>query len=151
MEQLNSLLNNKGQLILSILFVIYLVIGLKMPPEIATVFDTMGGKIIIALVALSLFVNANPIVGILGIFVAYQLIKTSADTTGRSSMEQFYPVDRKKWGSFTPTNQFPYTLEQEMVKKMAPTKFNTEYVKAPYKPVLEYNGDAAPINYKGVI
>jgi hypothetical protein len=146
MEQLNSLLNNKGQLILSILFVIYLVIGLKMPPEIATVFDTMGGKIIIALVALSLFVNANPIVGILGIFVAYQLIKTSADTTGRSSMEQFYPVDRKKWGSFTPTNQFPYTLEQEVVKNMTTQKFNTSYVKAPFRPSLDDTHDAAPLS-----
>jgi len=33
-------------------------------------------------------------------------------------------------------------LEQEMVKRMAPQKFNTNYVKPTYKPMLEDIYDA---------
>jgi hypothetical protein len=58
-------------------------------------------------------------------------------------MEKYYPTETSKWSPFSPRHQFPYTLEQEMVKKMAPQKFNTNYKKAPYKPVLEDNHDAA--------
>ena len=144
MEQFSALLEKKNmpQLFLIVLFMIYLVLGFEMPKELANVIDTSFGKIIIALSAISLFAYANPILAVLGTVVAYQLIKSSAVTTGTSAMDQFYPVEKKKWGGFTPTNQFPYTLEQEMVKKMAPVKFNTEYVKAPYRPLLEDTRDA---------
>ena len=151
MEHWNTLLHNKGQLILTILFVIFLITGLKMPSEIANVIDTNVGKILIALGALSLFAYTNPILAVLGVVVSYQLINSAAETTGTKAMDQYFPISKKQWGAFTPTNQFPYTLEQEMVQKMTPTKFNTDYVKPPYKPVLENNGDAAPVNYNGAI
>ena len=148
MEQLTSLIEKKNmpQLALIILFIIYLVLGFKMPEPLANVIDTLPGKIMVVLSALSLFAYANPILAVLGLVVAYQLIKSSATTTGTAAMDQFYPVNKEKFGAFTPTNQFPYTLEQEMVKKMAPTKFNTEYVKAPYRPLLEDTKDAAYLN-----
>jgi hypothetical protein len=50
-------------------------------------------------------------------------------------------------------NQFPYTLEQEVVKKMAPlnkadTSGSNTYS---FNPVLDDLHDAAPVNYTGVI
>ena len=148
MEYLNNLLEKKNmsQLVLVILFIIYLLMGFKTPDSIASMIDTAFGKIVVAMIALLLFAYSNPILGVLGIFVAYQLVRGASIKTGMASLEEYYPTEEKKWTPFTPAHQFPYTLEQEVVKKMAPQKFNTNYVKATYKPTLEETYDAAYVN-----
>ena len=137
---------NMPQLVLSILFVIYLVMGFQMPENVAELIDTSFGKIIVAIIALMLFAYSNPVLGILSLLVAYQLIKGASIKTGMAGLEEFYPTEAKKWSPFTSTNQFPYTLEQEVVKNMTTQKFNTEYVKAPFRPTLEDTHDASPLN-----
>ena len=147
MEYFNELLEkrNMSQLVLVILFIIYLVMGFKTPDSVASMIDTTFGKIVVALMALLLFAYSNPILGVLGIFVAYQLVRGASIKTGMAALEAYYPTEEKKWTPFTPANQFPYTLEQEVVKKMAPQKFNTNYVKATYKPTLDETYDAASV------
>ena len=99
-----------------------------------------------------MFAHSNPIVGILGIIVAYELIKRSSVTTGSAALEHYYPTEQKKWSPFSPIHQFPYTLEQEIVKKMAPIRHPATKNNRPnFKPVLDDLHDAAPINYQGVI
>ena len=144
MEYLNELLEkrNMPQLVLVILFIIYLLMGYKTPEGVATMIDSSFGKVIVALFALLLFAYSNPILGVLGIFVAYQIIRGASIRTGMAALEQYYPTEEKKWSPFTKQHQFPYTLEQEIVKQMAPQKFNTEYVKATYAPTLDDTYDA---------
>ena len=148
MEYLNELLEkrNMPQLVLVILFIIYLLMGYKTPEGVATMIDSSFGKIIVALFALLLFAYSNPILGVLGIFVAYQIIRGASIRTGMAALEQYYPTEEKKWSPFTKQHQFPYTLEQEIVKEMAPQKFNTDYVKASYKPSLDDTYDAEYIS-----
>ena len=148
MEYIDKLLEkrNMSQLVLVILFIIYLILGLKMPDSVANVIDSSVGKIVVCLIALLLFGYSNPILGVLGIMVAYQLIKSSSEKTGMAALEQYYPTEEKKWSPFTPTHQFPYTLEQEVVKQMASQKFNANFVKAPYRPVLDDTHDASMIS-----
>jgi hypothetical protein len=147
MEYIDNLLEkrNMSQLLLVILFIIYLTMGFKMPDPFANIIDSNAGKVVVALVALLLFGYSNPILGVLGIMVAYQLIKSSSEKTGMAALEKYYPTEEKKWSPFTPTHQFPYTLEQEVVKQMASQKFNSNYVKAPYRPMLDNTHDAAMI------
>ena len=99
MQYIDNLLEkrNMSQLVLVVLFIIYLVMGLKMPDQIANIIDSSAGKIVVALIALLLFGYSNPILGILGILVAYQLIKASSEKTGMAALEQFYPTEEKKW------------------------------------------------------
>ena len=134
------------ELLLSILFVLYLVMGYQVPECVAVMIDSTIGKIVVALVALMLFAYSNPILGVLALLVAYQLIKGASVKTGMAGLEEYYPTEAKKWTPFTPTNQFPYTLEQEVVKNMTTQKFNTEYVKAPYRPTLDDTHDASPLS-----
>jgi len=147
MEYFNELLEKKNmpQLVLVVLFIIYLLMGYKTPDSVANMIDSTVGKIVVALFALLLFAYSNPILGVLGIFVAYQLVRGASIKTGMAALEEYYPTEEKKWSPFTPAHQFPYTLEQEMVKKMAPQKFNTNYVKATYKPTLDETYDAASV------
>ena len=134
------------ELVLSALFVIYLVIGYQVPDGVACMIDSTLGKIIVLLVALMLFAYSNPVLGVLALLVAYQLIIGSSIKTGMAGLEEYYPTEEKKWSPFTPTHQFPYTLEQEIVKNMTTQKFNTEYVKAPFRPVLDDTHDASPLS-----
>ena len=147
MEFINNLLEkrNMSQLMLVVLFIIYLIMGYKIPDQLANIIDSSAGKIVVALIALLLFGYSNPILGVLGILVAYHLIKGSSEKTGMAALEQFYPTEEKKWSPFTAIHQFPYTLEQEVVKEMASQKFNANFVKAPYRPMLDDTHDASSI------
>lgn len=127
---------------LLVLFIIYLILGKQIPERAANVIDTPIAIIIIAALSLMLFAHSNPLLGILGIIVAFHIIQGSRKVTGSDALAKYYPTEEKKWSPFTPTHQFPYTLEQEMVKKMASQKFNDTYVKASYKPVLDDIHDA---------
>ena len=148
MDSLKDLFTKKHmpELVLISLFVLYLVMGYQMPEQVATIVDSTIGKIVVVLVALMLFSHSKPILGILALLVAYQLIKSASVKTGMAGLEEYYPTESKKWTPFTPTNQFAYTLEQEVVKKMASQKFNTEYVKAPFRPILDDTHDASPLS-----
>jgi len=147
MEFINNLLEkrNMSQLMLVVLFIIYLIMGYKIPDQLARVIDSSAGKIVVALIALLLFGYSNPILGVLGIMVAYHLIKSSSEKTGMAALEKYYPTEEKKWSPFTAMHQFPYTLEQEVVKEMASQKFNANFIKAPYKPMLDDTHDASMI------
>ena len=134
------------ELILAILFAVYLIMGFNVPSGVASIVDSTLGKIVIIVVALMLFAYSNPVLGILALLVAFQLIRSASIKTGLAGLEEYYPTEAKKWSPFTPTNQFPYTLEQEMVKKMTTQNFNTEYVKPPFSPTLEDIHDASPLH-----
>ena len=134
------------ELVLAALLTLYLVMGYQVPEGVAIMIDTTFGKIVVVVIALMLFAYSNPVLGILALLVSYQLIKDSSVKTGMAGLEEYYPTEAKKWSPFTPTHQFPYTLEQEVVKNMTTQKFNTEYVKAPYRPILDDTHDASPLS-----
>jgi hypothetical protein len=117
-----------------------------MPDGVAGLIDSTAGKIVVGLVALMLFAYSNPILGVLALLIAYQMIRSASVKTGMAGLEEYYPTQQKKWSPFTPAHQFPYTLEQEVVKNMTTQKFNTEYVKAPFRPTLVDTHDASPIS-----
>ena len=140
---------NMGQLVLIILFIIYLLMGSETPESLANIVDTMTGKIVVILFALLLFAYSNPVLGVLGLLVAYNLLKNASIASTlviTPSLKSYYPTEEKVWSPFTPTNQFPYTLEQEVVKDMASQKFNTVYEETPFKPALDDTHGAASIN-----
>jgi hypothetical protein len=149
MEGFSDLLKKEhmGELILTILFIIYLVLGLKTPETIANIIDTLVGKISIFVIVIYLFINANPILAVLGLFVAFDLIRRSSMVTGLDALKKYAPSEQKKNSQFTAFNQFPYTLEQEVVAKMAPImKSGTSLTTPSYKPVLDNLYDASPVN-----
>jgi hypothetical protein len=148
MDYLNSLSDKKNmpQLLLAGLFVLYLVMDFKTPDSLAPMIDSNIGKIAVILVAIMLFAYSNPILGVLGLLVAYQLIRGASIKTGMAGLEEYYPTEEKKWSPYSPAHQFPYTLEQEVVKNMTTEKFNTEYVKAPFRPTLDDTHDAAMLS-----
>ena len=149
MESFSSLLKKEhmGELVLVVLFIIYLIMGLKTPEPVAGMVDTLVGKIVIFIMVIYLFMHANPILAVLALLVGFDLIRRSSMATGIDALQRFAPSEEKKSSQFTAFNQFPYTLEQEVVAKMAPImKSGSSLSQASYKPLLDNLYDASPLN-----
>ena len=148
MESFSSLFKKQhmGELVLVILFIIYLIMGYKTPDTIANMIDSLVGKIVIFIIVIYLFMYTNPILAVLSLFVAFDLIRRSSVTTGIDALQKYAPSEEKKMSQFTAYNQFPYTLEQEVVAKMAPImKSGSSLTQASYKPLLENLHDASKL------
>ena len=135
-----------GQLTLVILFIIYLIMGYETPQSVASIVDTLPGKVVIFIVVVYLFMKSNPLLAVLSLFVAFDLIRRSSVATGSDAIRRYAHCEEEKSSQFSAFNQFPYTLEQEVVKKMAPiVQSGSSLSKPSYKPLLENLHDASPI------
>lgn len=149
MDSFSSLFKkeNMGELLLSIIFIIYLIMGYKTPEPVANLVDTLIGKILILMGVIYLFSKANPILAILGLFVAFDLVRRSSMATGIDALKKYAPSEATKMSQFSAFNQFPYTLEQEVVSKMAPiVKTGPIFNKPSFHPMIENLHDASPLN-----
>jgi hypothetical protein len=132
-----NLIKTQAEICLTILFVIFLFMGYDIPQPLADFIDTIPGKIIVVIISLMLFVGTNVIVGIVGFFVAFELIKRSMKKTGNLESGLYTPSEYKKISDIDALNNFSYTLEEEVVYKMAPPKNNNSYSSQTYQPILE--------------
>jgi hypothetical protein len=148
MDSFTELLKKEhmGEFILVILMIIYLVMGFRTPDMIANLIDNIIGKVVIILIIIYLFMHSNPILAVVAALVAFDLMRRSSETTGLGALQAYAPSEQKKMSQFTAFNQFPYTLEQEVVAKMAPiVRSGASLSSASYKPLLDNLYDASPI------
>ena len=126
MNQMNQMMRDtfkschKHEMLLTVLIIVYIVLSVPTPDIIAPYVDTPLGNIVVVLIALSFFTHSHPVVGILGLFAAYTLIRRSSVTTGSFAIEAFVPSEKRKSEELTAYNQFPVTLEEQVVAIMAP-------------------------------
>ena len=149
MDSFTELLKKEhmGEFILIILMIIYLVMGFRTPELIANLVDNIIGKVVIILIVIYLFMHSNPILAVVAALVAFDLMRRSSDSTGLGALQAYAPSEEKKMSQFTAFNQFPYTLEQEVVAKMAPiVRSGSSLSSASYKPLLDNLHDASPLN-----
>jgi hypothetical protein len=148
MDSFTELLKKEhmGEFMLVILMIIYLVLGLRTPDMIANVVDTIIGKVVIIVAVIFLFMYTNPILAVVAALVAFDLMRRSTATTGLGALQAYAPSEEKKMSQFTAFNQFPYTLEQEVVAKMAPiVRSGSSLTAASYKPLLDNLHDASTL------
>jgi len=145
----NKLMN--GQFLLFILFVLYIIFNIQTPEPIASIVDsTLGYVIIIGLFAL-MAVNLHPVVTLVGVFAIYLLFKRSSISTGSLAMTKFLPTENVKSQYLSAFNQFPVTLEEEVVQQMAPLQSGPSMGPKSFSPILNDLHDAANVNYNGVV
>jgi hypothetical protein len=79
MEYFNTLMKKEKQheMVLFVVLVIYIMLDVSTPRMLAEHVDTVYGTVIVAILALSLFLSTHPVVGILGLFAAYEFIQRS--------------------------------------------------------------------------
>jgi len=129
---------SKMEIGMLVIFVIYLVMDIYPPEMLASYLDTSIGMVGILLVTLYVFMNYNPILGVVFLFVAYEIVRRSARVNNRVPMVQYTPSQSKKDAELAEMNPAPPTsLEEEVVDKMAPGGKSSliSYTMSHFKPV----------------
>jgi len=165
-----------SQIFLGIVFVFYILFNIQTPEFLAELIDTFFGKSIVILFAIFLFMKTNPVIGVLGLIVAYQIIKTSSITTGSYGMKHFLPSEESKINEMQSFNEetvlpqsmlkqsmcncngkcncnaavsktnFGGVLEQEIVDKMIPIVVEESNDDISYEPVMDGQHNASVID-----
>lgn len=148
---------NKHQLLLFVVFLVYLLFNVKTPSNLAKMIDTPYGMTMVILVFIALFCVTNPILGFTGFVVAYELIRRSRVTTGSQAIRQYITTEDQKqqqmqsFNNDVNNNKLYSTLEEKVVGEMVPYVNQTSIETTNVKPVLNDQHDAASIHYKGVV
>ncbi len=124
--------------ILLVLFVIYLVFDIQPPDAFASVVDTPIGMVLVLLLTLMNFMRSNVILGVVGLFVAYEVVRRSARVNNRVPMMMYTPSQMNKDIELVQMNPpQDQSLEEEMVDKMAPVGKSSliTYTMSEYKPI----------------
>ncbi len=120
------------------LFIIYLVVDIYPPEIIASYVDTSIGMLIVLLTTLYVFMTYNPILGVVFLFVAYEIVRRSARVNNRVPMILHTPSQAKKDAELAEMNPaIPETLEEMVVQQMAPIGKSSliSYTMSEYKPI----------------
>jgi hypothetical protein len=153
---------NPSQLILGVIFFFYILMNVQTPAVLAGPIDNLFGKVLVVAVAAVIFMKTNPVVGVLGFVVAYQLIKTASVTTGTYAMKHYLPSETSKMQEIQTFNQehvqaekqamtvvrtnIDGSLEAEMVAQLAPLVMHGGDSELNYSPILDSQHSAAPLN-----
>jgi len=128
--------------VLAALLIIFIVSNIRVPSIVGELVDNVVGKVVVIMIALSLFA-AHPVVGAIGLVAAYVLIKRSE---GYKAVENYIPSERKKSQVLSAINQFPVTVEEEVIAKQIPYVFKMHAAgNTPYKGVQDKLHGAAKI------
>lgn len=121
MNQMDSVYKTarKHEMLLTVLLILYIVLNVPTPDVIAPYVDTPLGNIVVVLIALSFFMHSHAVVGVLGLFAAYILIRRSS-SSGSFAVEAYVPSEERKSEELSAYNQFPVTLEEQIVALRAP-------------------------------
>jgi hypothetical protein len=123
-----------------ILFVIYLVFDIYPTDTMAKYIDTPFGMVSVLIITLYMFISFSPVLGVVALFVAYEVIRRSAKINNRVAMIQYTPTQERKNVELAEMNPpQPTTLEEEMVATMAPIGKSSmiSYQTSEFKPVAE--------------
>ena len=141
--------------LLATLLAVFIVADMGVPPVLGELINTLLGKILVIGCALALLF-AHPLLGALGIIAAYKLISHSEHHTTPVGVPTLVlprvlrppkqaTAEKTRSKNLSAMNQFPPTVEEEVIKKMLP-QAPSRLPRATFKPVLDKLHDAARVN-----
>jgi len=132
------------EIFLFIVFVIYIIFPINTPQILIPVVNSSFGLLIVFVLTVSLFFYTTPILAILAILAAYELIRRSSVPTFNKDIEYVYdynqPIQAHKDEKMLELNPVKVeTLEEEIVYKMAPigVSDSSTYIETSYKPIAD--------------
>jgi hypothetical protein len=122
------------------LFIIFIIFPFKLPFMIANMIDSPLGFLSLFIITIFLLFYTNPILGVIYIFVAYELIRRSSEMTGKTDMKKYSPSQNKKDAELEKMNPtIEMTLEEQVIQTMAPAR--NDYIQgssiSEFKPIME--------------
>ena len=133
------MMKNPLEMVLMVLFIIYLVFPVNTPAFLAPMVDSSLGMVAIFAMVLFLFIYSHPLLAILYVFVAYELIRRSTQVTGRTAYIQFTPSQEKRDANMQAMNvPKEESLEESIVSQLAPVPHTSaDFLETEFKPLAE--------------
>ena len=157
MDTLRTLMRQEKQheIVIFVLLVLYIVFTPSVPVGLAQYAESTYGQIFVVIIAITLFLSTNPVVGILAFFAAYEFIRRSSHATGTYGLQTYSPTETKKADVMVAMNPEPSrTLEEELVQKLVPITPNNDIGLSDggsFQPVLGPLYGATEPEYEGVM
>ena len=157
MDTFNKLMRQEKQheMVIFVLLILYIVFTPSVPQALAEYAESIIGQVVVVILAITLFLSTNPVVGILGFLAAYEFIRRASRVTGVYGIETFSPTEMKKQQVMTAMNPPPAkTLEEELVDNLVPISPNVDIGMTDggsFQPVLGPLYGAVAPDYEGVI
>ncbi len=143
------------EMVIFVLLILYIVFTPSVPPALAEYAESTIGQVVVVILAITLFLSTNPVVGILGFLAAYEFIRRASRVNGVYGIETFSPTEQKKHEVMTAMNPPPEkTLEEELVDKLVVISPNDDIGLTDggsFQPVLGPLYGAVAPDYEGVI
>ena len=146
MKLVNSFnISSPLEIILIIVFILYIIFPIPTPEIVASSVDSSLGILVIFCVTIYLFLYTSPVLGILYILVAYELVRRSSLVTARSAIIDYTPTQVNKDVQLQKMNPPQYrTLEEDVIDMRAPIgqSRSVEFVDTSFQPVADstYSG-----------
>lgn len=131
---LKKLMKEKHHALLALLLVIFIVVDVSVPLEVANLVDTIVGKTVVVLVVFSLL-TYNKFVGILGIVAGYMLVMRSMAATGNKNISYLESEKTKTNKMLHFNKKQETTVEEEVINNMLPLVSDQSTKKYNFKPV----------------
>jgi hypothetical protein len=157
MDTFRTLMRQEKQheMVIFVLLILYIVFTPSVPLGLAEYAESIYGQIIVIILAITLFLSTNPVVGILGFLAAYEFIRRSSRATGIYGIETFSPTEKKKQEVMAAMNPAPTkTLEEDLVDSLVVIAPNDDIGSTDgfsFQPVLGKLYGAVEPDYDGVI
>ena len=157
MDTFRTLMRQEKQheMVIFVLLILYIVFTPAVPRALAEYAESTAGQVIVVILAITLFLSTNPVVGILGFLAAYEFIRRASRVTGVYGIETFSPTEKKKQEVMTAMNPAPVkTLEEELVDTLVPISPNDNIGLTDcgsFQPVLGELYGAVEPEYDGVM
>ena len=134
------------EMILMVMFILFIIFPVEIPSSLANIIDSPLGMVVLFGITLSLFIFFNPVLGVLYILVAYELLRRSSTNTTPSALIDYTPTQETKNREFKKMNPAQsLTLEEEMVEMRAPIGKSDQgvYIDTIFKPVANKTDGAS--------
>lgn len=147
-----------SEMVLLLLFIIYIMFPIATPDTMKPIFSSAVGLLLLFAVTVSLFIYTNPILGVLYIFVAYELIRRSsngANYMNTPNTERFGKESRRvhfenEQVPEQPVSTIPDHNPLEIVQPRAPEAPNSFAYKTLEEEIVEVRapvGQSDPIQF----
>ena len=132
------------EIILFIVFVMYILFPIQTPDVLIPIINSSFGISLILIATLSVFFYTTPILAILSILVAYEIIRRSNVNSVNKDVMKYpkytAPTQENKDDKMLEMNPVKVeTLEEEVIHQMAPVGKSdpSTYIETSYKPIAD--------------
>jgi len=136
---------NQKHTVLIFLLVVYLLFDIQTPDFMNPIIDNVLAYVVIFVFGIYVFMKSDMLIGVLVLLACYELVRRVSEKTG-SSITKFLPSEMKKSNQFQSFNDFPVTLEEEIVNTMVPLVTHPASKNLNYEPESEDIHEASNIH-----